>query len=462
MKTILVSLLLMVTTTNSYSQLGSQQTISTNAIGAYAVFAADLDGDGDLDVLSTSRSSTNDNKIAWYENLDGQGGYGSEQIISTDLEFALDLSAYDIDGDGDIDVVSASARDDKIVWYENLDGQGNFGLEQIITTAAENPQSIVVADLDGDGDMDVFSGSIGDNKVSYYKNLDGQGNFGPQQIISVNVERPISIYTADLDNDGDTDVLSASFDDNKIAWYENLDGQGSFGSQQTISTDAINAWSVFAADLDGDGDIDVLSASIGATNEDKVVWYENLDGQGSFGSEQIIGENLLDAIIVYAYDLDNDGDIDVVSAADDDNKIVWYENLDGQGSFGSEQIITESVDRPTDIYSADLDGDGDMDLLSSSYFDNRIAWYKNNYPMLSVNENTMLDFSIYPNPTNDFLNIESKIEISKVDIYNQLGQLVLSNSNQNKIDVSSLSQGFYYLKVQDENGNVGSDKILKK
>ncbi len=57
------------------------------------------------------------------------------------------------------------------------------------------------------------------------------------------------------------DVLSASNNDDKIAWYENTDGAGSFGAQQVISTLADRANSVFAADVDGDGDTDVLSAS---------------------------------------------------------------------------------------------------------------------------------------------------------------------------------------------------------
>ena len=72
----------------------------------------------------------------------------------------------------------------------------------------------------------------------------------------------------------------ASGSDDKIAWYENTDGAGSFGPQQVISTLADVASSVFAADVDGDGDTDVLSAS---SNDDKIAWYENTDGAGGFG-----------------------------------------------------------------------------------------------------------------------------------------------------------------------------------
>jgi len=444
---------------NIYSQIGSQQTITTNAIGAYSVFSADLDGDGDMDVLFSSRSITNDNKIAWHENLNGLGSFGPEKIISTNLVFPLDLITSDLDGDGDMDVISVSVADDKIVWFENLDGFGNFGLEKIITSEVDSPQSFIITDIDGDGDMDVASSSINDNKIAWYENLDGLGGFGTQQIISTSVLRPNDIYYADLDGDGDVDLLSASIDDNKIAWYENLDGLGSFSTQQIISLDANSAWAVFSADLDGDGDIDVLSASI---LDDKIAWYENLDGLGGFGPQQIISTMLVDPSLVYAFDIDNDGDIDVVSVSVVDNKIVWYENTDGLGSFGDEKIITTIVDRPTSIYAADLDNDSDLELLSASFYDNRIAWYKNHYTTLSTHENMLLDFAIYPLPTTGILSIKSNSFIVRIEVYNKLGQLVKSNFNKDSIDISFLNQGLYFLKTIDENGYIGIKKVMKK
>ena len=88
--------------------------------------------------------------------------------------------------------------------------------------------------------------------------------------ITTAADGAISVFAADMDGDGDTDVLSASFSDNKIAWYEN-DGSENF-TTHTITTAAYGAFSVFAADVDGDGDTDVLSASL---YDDKIAWYEN-------------------------------------------------------------------------------------------------------------------------------------------------------------------------------------------
>ncbi|MCH7785103.1 MAG: T9SS type A sorting domain-containing protein [Bacteroidetes bacterium] len=460
MKTKLTLLLTFIIFVSTYAQNGFQdQIISTDADHARSVYAADIDGDGDMDALSASRG---DDKIAWYENTDGLGNFGPEQIISSEADHANSVYAADIDGDGDMDVLSASRGDDKIAWYENTDGLGSFGPEQIISSDADHALSVYATDIDGDGDMDVLSASENDDKIAWYENTDGLGSFGAEQIITTDADHAISVYAADIDGDGDMDVLSASEDDNKIAWYENTDGLGSFGPEQIITTDADHANSVYAIDIDGDGDMDVLSAS---REDNKIAWYENTDGLGSFGPEQIISTEAEKARSVYATDLDGDGDMDVLSASEDDDKIAWYENTDGLGSFGPEQIISTDADHARSVYATDIDGDGNMDVLSASRGDDKIAWYKN-LGILVVNQNTLLDFSVYPNPTTGILIIKSKTNIVQIEIHNNLGQLVLSTpiaigTDQNKIDISNLSQGLYFIKIKDENGNFGSKKVVK-
>jgi len=459
MKTKIFLLLTGILYLNTYAQFGPQQIITTNASGPYSVYAIDLDGDGDMDVLSASFC---DYKIAWYEN-DGLGNFGAQQIITTNALGASSVFAIDIDGDGDMDVLSASFIDDKIAWYENTDGQGNFGSQQIITTNADAALSVYATDIDGDGDMDVLSASWGDVNIAWYENTDGLGSFGTEQIITTNADTAYSVYATDIDGDGDMDVLSASWGDVNIAWYENTDGLGSFGPQQIITTNAAGAESVFAIDIDGDGDMDVLSASFG---DDKIAWYENTDGQGSFGPQQIITTNALYADSVYATDLDGDGDMDVLSASRLDHKIAWYENTDGQGNFGPQQIITTNAQNTRSVYATDIDGDGDIDVLSASGGDNKIAWYEN-LVVLGVNENTLLDFSVYPIPTTGILTIQSNTTIVQIEIYNQLGQLVLSipiaiGTNKNTIDISSVSKGVYFIKIKDEHGNIGSQKVVKE
>jgi hypothetical protein len=356
-------------TLNTPPSFTEQVAISTSAIEAWSVYSTDIDGDGHMDVLYAS----NDGKIAWYKNTDGAGTFGAEQTISTNVIVPYSVYAMDLDGDGDMDVLSASFNDNKIAWYENTDGAGTFGAQNVISIDANGATSVYSTDFDGDGDMDVLSSSFGDNKIAWYEN-DGTGNFGSQIVISTAASGAYSVYATDMDGDGDMDVLSASWTDNKIAWYENTDGAGTFGAQNVISTDANKATSVYASDMDGDGDMDVVSASYG---DDKIAWYENTDGDGTFGAQQVISTAALSTRSVYATDLDGDGDMDVLSASYADNKIAWYENTDGDGTFGAQQVISTAALGAITVYATDIDGDGDMDVLSANFTDDKIAWYKN-------------------------------------------------------------------------------------
>jgi hypothetical protein len=292
--------------------------ISTEAFGANCVDVADLDGDGDVDILSASHD---DDKIAWYENADGYGDFAGQSLISTEAQGARFVLAADLDRDWDLDVLSASYDDDKIVWYENVTGLGHFLNHTVITAAADGAMSVHAADLDGDDDLDVLSASYDDDRIAWYENLDGYGSFGGQRTISLAADGATSVYAADLDGDGDLDVLSTSELDGKIAWYRNTNGAGVFAAQSVITSEAALVGPVRAADLDGDGDLDVLTGAF---------WCENLDGAGGFGAPQMIS-GYGETRFVDAADLDEDGDVDVIVARGD--AIHWHENMNGAGMF---------------------------------------------------------------------------------------------------------------------------------
>ncbi|PHR15155.1 MAG: hypothetical protein COA40_03235 [Aequorivita sp.] len=348
---------------------GNQQVISTEAMSASAVFAADIDGDGDIDVLSASYY---DNKIAWYENLDGQGTFSNQIVISTEAIGARAIFAEDIDGDGDIDVVSGSGdpTEGKVAWYENVDGIGNFGLEHIVNDSVITIDAVSVADIDGDGDMDVLSGGSFNSPLGWYENLNSQGQFGPLRTIA-NSGIDNSVYAVDINNDGDLDVVSSSGD--KFSWYQNIDGQGNFGPGQIIIDYVSSLYANFPADIDGDGDIDVVSGYYSDSNP-AIVWNENLDGAGNFGPPQDVNTDSLIIASLYCADVDNDGDFDILFASED--RIGVHENIDGAGNYGPQQFFTINVDSPRYIDIADIDGDGYLDVLSASYNDGEIAWYK--------------------------------------------------------------------------------------
>ncbi len=300
----------------------TERVISTTAAGAFSVFATDLDGDGDTDVLSASGL---DDKIAWYENNGGSPPTFTERVISTTASGTHSVFATDVDGDGDIDVLSASGTDDKIAWYESDGGSPPAFTERVISTTADVAVSVFATDVDGDGDIDVLSASGLDDKIAWYESDGLSPPTFTERVISTSANSAFSVFATDVDGDGDTDVLSACAFPAKIAWYENdpgAPGPPTF-TERVISTAASLAHSVFATDVDSDGDTDVLSAS---GWDDKIAWYESDGGPTPTFTEHAISTVAGNALSVFAADVDGDGDTDVLSASSADDKIAWYES----------------------------------------------------------------------------------------------------------------------------------------
>ncbi|WP_461305452.1 FG-GAP-like repeat-containing protein, partial [Aureisphaera sp.] len=141
-----------------------------------------------------------------------------------------------------------------------------------------------------------------------------------------------------------------------------------FGTQNLIDDLAINAFMVRVGDIDGDTDLDVLASLF-----DEVVWYENLDGAGSFGSQNSIVEGLAQALSLEIVDLDGDDDLDIVITSFDNDQLIWLENLDGLGTYGSAIIVSNSVLGVQTAMAVDIDGDLDADIVCTSDEDDTIA-----------------------------------------------------------------------------------------
>ncbi len=440
-----------------YGQFGPQQIIEIVTGNPRFVYSSDLDGDGRMDVLSVLQG---ENKIVWYQNTDGVGNFSNQRIITANLESSTTAIVADIDGDDDMDILGVSGPQDKVVWFENLDGSGTFGVQNIITTQADGAIGLYASDLDTDGDMDVLSASFLDNKIAWYENIDGLGTFGPQRILTNSALSTRDVYATDLDGDGDMDVLAASTADDRVIWFENLDGLGNFGPEKIINNDANGVIAVRAADLDGDGDNDVIAAIFG---DGKISWYENMDGLGSFSTEKVVTSLSLGVRIIQTADIDKDGDLDIVYASAGDDIIGWCENTDGIGTFGTRQIITDEVMGAGAVFAADLDGDTDLDVISASIMDNKIAWYKN-LTILGTQDNYSENFSVYPNPVKNVLNIVSKsnIQLDSVNLFDALGREVLHEKGEiATLNFTAISKGIYFLKLQTLN-SIFTIKILKE
>ena len=129
------------------------------------------------------------------------------------------IFGIDVDGDDDIDVLSASDGDDTIAWYENADGSGGSWTTHTITTTCTGARAVFGIDMDGDGDVDVVASCMASGTVEWYENTDGSGGSWTTHTITTSADTVLEVFGIDVDGDGDVDVLSASQDDDTIAWY---------------------------------------------------------------------------------------------------------------------------------------------------------------------------------------------------------------------------------------------------
>lgn len=356
--------------TNDGSGAFSPVQVSPNGKGVQ-VGAADFDGDGRVDIVAhrTDVGFSNTQKVSWFRNQ--TIGWGLREIIEETAQSEIGVvEPADLDGDGDPDLLLARVRRDEdgdlipgspsspqhgVFWLEN-DGSGTFDtVPAHVIEAGTELQDVFVADLDGDGDLDVVLAESGK-----WEENDGDGAF---------TEHPLPLPASaelrlaeDFDGDGDPDLLSMG--DAERAWYENVAAGTSYvrheiGPGGTGSPGA----SYLLADVDADGDLDLVERN------PFLDWYERLDaGSAGFRVRQGLGPQAGRGFIASAAgDLDGDGDVDFAHVADfvvfTDHRLAWFEN-ETRGPQGALTRVTRPADR-------DGDGEGDVQTTFDYYANGR-------------------------------------------------------------------------------------------
>jgi len=326
----------------------------------------DLDGDGDQDIAAATNVG---DEFIWFEN-DGVEGF-TQRILNNSIDSARDVFIADIDNDGDNDVIGgAGGTADDLVWFEN---NGTGGFTQIIINGSFNGAAgVFVADIDGDDDLDIVAAAFTDVVVAWFENDGASDPTFEQHIINNSFFGALFVYAADIDGDNDIDIAATAFIDNDIVWFEN-DGSEVF-TQHILNNSAIGARKIIVSDIDGDGDQDIVAT---IQTDDDVVWLEN-DGEENF--TQIIIDGSLDSaegLVVVDIDLDGDEDIFAAGRGTSDD-IVYYENDGAINPSFTSQLINDSFLGAIAVTAADIDGDGDNDLVgASSQLPDSIVWWNN-------------------------------------------------------------------------------------
>lgn len=274
---------------------------------------ADFDYDGKIDFAFGSA----DNQELSVLLGDGWGGFSKQKNLA-EGHVTKGLAVLDFDGDGDEDIVLTNQEKNQLSLYTNT-GKGNFSFRSQELDASE-PTAVEAADANNDGILDLFIGFFGSKKIGILLG-DGKGGFDISDEVTV-MGSPWMLAVADLNGDNFADVASVNSKGNVIAVIL-CDGTGGLGSPKAYAlANALEPKAIDLGDLDGDGDLDMVTANHGSNNF--VVWENNATG---VMSKAAILKGSKNPSYVVLSDRDNDGDLDITGTDGTTDEVILFENV---------------------------------------------------------------------------------------------------------------------------------------
>ncbi len=356
------------------SDISGQTSFRAGSISSFnapaGIFSGDIDMDGDNDIVAGSGN----NGISLWINQGGNPISWTKQTIDNNSGVCLSVSIADISKDGRPDIVAISTSRDQIIYYENEGGEPTIWSKNIISSFTD-PHEIYVCDFDRDGYQDVFAAGMSETgEISWWHNDGGNPVQWTKQAISIHEPGARSVHVGDIDGDGDMDVAGAIFATDEVTWWRNDGGTPVNFTKQVVDNSFDGSHRIQAADMDSDGDLDLVgTAYMGAS----ITIWKNEGGSPVSWSKHIVDDELGGAVIGFAVDINSDGFMDILGTAQGTHTIAWYENKGLAEMSFKKRVLQDDFAGVWPAYACDLDGDLDIDLLAGGFNINEIRWYEN-------------------------------------------------------------------------------------
>jgi hypothetical protein len=364
--------------------------------GPVKVVIADIDGDGKPDLVV---ANTVDHSVSIYQNISVSGSLTAASFAPpvvlptpTGSQSPYYVAVADLDGDGKLDIIASDYGDNLISIYRNISTPGSlttnsFAPRMDLATGA-TPIGIAVGDLDGDGKPEIVVANFGGTTVSIFQNTSSIGNitFAPRFDLTTPAS-PANVAIGDLDGDGKPDLAVAD-NSGYISLFRNHSSPGNISSNTFDARVDLPAQTqslfVTIGDLDGDGKPELIAS---AYSPQTMSVYHNLSTPGSLTASSFaapVNYGLAGrGHSVALGDINGDGKLDIAEVTELSSALSLFQNV-GTGSFASASLATR-VDFATGSNSwgvavGDLDGDGRPDVVFCNYYDSTIQIYQNETP----------------------------------------------------------------------------------
>jgi hypothetical protein len=440
-----------------------QHTIDTNFLGACYVCIYDLDGDGDLDIIAGSETTpyTTSKGIAWWRNDGGNPIGWTKFVVDSTFIHVMSVDAAYIDPDNNVDIVASSWQLNQVAWWKNSGNPELGWTKNIVKSGYVNAHDAQCADIDQDGDTDIITAASLSGSIDIcYNDNNIQPSWSCVQV-DLGFSGAKSVRIIDLDLDTDFDIVGTADGVNDIAWWENTGTNSQVWSKTTIDDNFAGSCFADVIDMNEDFKLDIIAT---AWSSNQLAYWICNDLSTNSWTKYIVSSSLQLPARTFGCDFDMDYDVDIVAVGKVPGKLSVFINDD----FNWTELVLQSDFLGAAALAAeDLDQDGDKDIIAGAGVTGDLFWWENTtIPGTGEDEVNLrpLEFHLrqnYPNPFHRETIISyqiSECSFVTIKVYDASGNEIKTLVNEEKtvgsydveFNATALPGGVYFYRIQTE------------